>query len=71
MEDCLRQTDADLEPALAAAQTPLVKDALRRETETAMGLGIFGAPALVTPDGELFWGNDRLEEALDWASGAR
>ena len=30
-------------------------------------LGIFGAPSFVTPDGELFWGNDRLERALVWA----
>ena len=22
----------------------------------------------VTADGELFWGNDRLEQALDWAT---
>lgn len=71
VEDCLRQTGADLEPALSAATTPLVKDLLRRETEEAIRLGIFGAPALVTPDGELFWGNDRLEEALDWAAGTR
>jgi 2-hydroxychromene-2-carboxylate isomerase len=30
-------------------------------------LGIFGAPTFVTPDGELFWGNDRLENAIAWA----
>jgi 2-hydroxychromene-2-carboxylate isomerase len=71
VEDCLRQTGADLDPALTAAQTPLVKDALRRETDTAISLGVFGAPALVTADGELFWGNDRLEEALDWAAGRK
>lgn len=43
------------------------KSALRMETEEAMRLGIFGAPSFVTADGELFWGNDRLEAALDWA----
>jgi hypothetical protein len=31
-----------------------------------MCLGIFGAPTFIV-DGELFWGNDRLEAALDWA----
>jgi hypothetical protein len=25
----------------------------------------------VTTDGEVFWGNDRLEQGLDWAVGAR
>jgi 2-hydroxychromene-2-carboxylate isomerase len=43
------------------------KDALRAQTEEAQRLGIFGAPSFVTADGELFWGNDRLEAALDWA----
>jgi 2-hydroxychromene-2-carboxylate isomerase len=29
--------------------------------------GLFGSPSFLTADGELFWGNDRLESALDWA----
>jgi 2-hydroxychromene-2-carboxylate isomerase len=41
---------------------------LRAQTEEAQRLGIFGAPSFVTADGELFWGNDRLEAALDWAT---
>ncbi|WP_158817868.1 2-hydroxychromene-2-carboxylate isomerase [Methylocapsa sp. S129] len=44
-----------------------VKDKLRSETARAESLGIFGAPNLVTADGEIFWGNDRLEEGIDWA----
>lgn len=48
-------------------ETGEVKAALRSEVEEASRLGIFGAPSFVTPDGELFWGNDRLEEALEWA----
>jgi 2-hydroxychromene-2-carboxylate isomerase len=39
------------------------KIALRARTEEAMELGIFGAPTFVVGD-ELFWGDDRLEEAL-------
>ena len=49
------------------AQGDPVKSALRTQTEEAQRLGIFGAPAFVAADGELFWGNDRLEAALDWA----
>lgn len=45
-----------------------VKDALRAETEAARDLKIFGAPAFVAEDGELFWGNDRLEMAVEWAA---
>jgi 2-hydroxychromene-2-carboxylate isomerase len=40
---------------------------LRQQTDEAQRLGIFGAPTFVTADGELFWGNDRLERALQWA----
>jgi 2-hydroxychromene-2-carboxylate isomerase len=32
---------------------------------------MFGAPNFVTEDGEWFWGNDRLEQALAWAQGRR
>jgi 2-hydroxychromene-2-carboxylate isomerase len=52
---------------LATARSEAVKDELRRATTTARERGIFGAPSLVTADGELFWGNDRLEQALSWA----
>jgi 2-hydroxychromene-2-carboxylate isomerase len=54
-------------PALAAAQSDTIKARLRRETEEAQRLGLFGAPSFVCADGELFWGNDRLEPALRWA----
>ena len=54
-------------PALAEAQSEAIKSQLRAETERARELGIFGAPSFVTADGELFWGNDRLEPALAWA----
>jgi 2-hydroxychromene-2-carboxylate isomerase len=50
------------------AQSADGKDALRAQTERAAGLGIFGAPSFVA-DGELFWGNDRLEAAVAWAAG--
>jgi 2-hydroxychromene-2-carboxylate isomerase len=57
----------DAEAALAAANTPKNKDALRRQTEEAASRGLFGAPSF-TIGNELFWGNDRLEAALAWAT---
>jgi 2-hydroxychromene-2-carboxylate isomerase len=67
--EALRQTEIDLETAVSAARTDLVKHALRKQTDEALARGIFGAPMIETADGELFWGNDRLDEALDWALG--
>lgn len=43
------------------------KQALRSQTEAAVKRGVFGAPSFTTADGELFWGDDRLEQALAWA----
>jgi 2-hydroxychromene-2-carboxylate isomerase len=59
--------DTDPAALLAAAQTDAIKDQLRAATAEAQQLGVFGAPTFITPDGELFWGNDRLERALAWA----
>lgn len=39
---------------------------LRQQTESAIKQGVFGAPSFQVGD-ELFWGNDRLEHAIDWA----
>jgi len=39
---------------------------LREQTAEAERRGIFGAPTFFAR-GELFWGNDRLEQALAWA----
>ena len=51
---------------LSVATTDANKARLKSQTQEAADLGIFGAPSFVTPDGELFWGNDRLETALAW-----
>jgi 2-hydroxychromene-2-carboxylate isomerase len=61
----------DAAAALTQSQSDTIKGALREQTAQAQSLGIFGAPAFVTGDGELFWGNDRLEQALAWAGKAR
>jgi 2-hydroxychromene-2-carboxylate isomerase len=53
--------------AVAAAEAPEGKNALRQATDQAQLLGIYGAPSFTTGSGELFWGNDRLEQAIAWA----
>lgn len=59
----------DADAAEAAWNDPVWKERLKRENETAVAAGIFGAPAIVI-DGELFWGNDRKPQVERWlASG--
>jgi 2-hydroxychromene-2-carboxylate isomerase len=54
---------------LKAVETDAVKGALREATDRAGDLGVEGVPALVV-DGQVFWGDDRLEEAVEAARGA-
>lgn len=58
---------ADPNSTFAAAEASSNKDRLKSECALARSIGVPGAPAVVTGDGEVFWGNDRLEQAVDWA----
>jgi 2-hydroxychromene-2-carboxylate isomerase len=61
----------DAAAILARAASPEVKAGLREQTEAAQRRGIFGAPSFIVGGelgDELFWGNDRLEQALTWAA---
>jgi 2-hydroxychromene-2-carboxylate isomerase len=49
-------------------ETRSVKDKLRAATDEALALGLEGIPTIAVGD-ELFWGDDRLEEAARAASG--
>jgi len=64
--ELLRDVGADPAAVLTEAGSDAVKAKLRANTEEAVRLGIFGAPSFVA-NGELFWGNDRLADALVWA----
>ncbi|HZV21728.1 MAG TPA: 2-hydroxychromene-2-carboxylate isomerase [Hyphomicrobiales bacterium] len=69
IEAALAEAGAVAATAFAAAESPEIKAKLRANTEEAQARGIFGAPSFTTEDGELFWGDDRLEQALTWAGG--
>jgi 2-hydroxychromene-2-carboxylate isomerase len=51
---------------LKAVETRGVKEALREATDRAGDLGVEGVPAVVV-GGEVFWGDDRIEEAVEAA----
>ena len=56
---------------LERAESDANKALLKAECSRAAEIGVVGAPCLVTEDGEVFWGNDRLEQGLDWAARRR
>ena len=57
------------ENVLELATSADTKAHLRSNVETAQSKGLFGAPSFLVGD-ELFWGDDRLKDALDWATKA-
>jgi len=60
MRDVLARAGHDADAVLARIATPEVKDDLRRRTDEAIGLGIFGAPSFVVGE-KIYWGQDRME----------
>lgn len=68
LESCLEAAGLGSD-FLNRAQDPGIKAALFSQTQTAAERGVFGAPAFFAGD-ELFWGDDRLEQALTWAGRA-
>ena len=60
----------DPDRVTALADSTEIRNALARETAEAEALGVFGAPSFVVA-GEVFWGDDRLEDAIAWARDGR
>ncbi|PCC72585.1 2-hydroxychromene-2-carboxylate isomerase [Nannocystis exedens] len=65
----LAEVGLDAAAILARAESPAIKDELRRRTDEAIARGVFGVPTYFVGD-QLFWGQDRadmVEEALGGA----
>lgn len=66
----LRDIGQDPSRVLPLADSDHAKAALTAETDAARELGIFGSPTF-TVGRELFWGDDRLEDAISWHRSGR
>jgi 2-hydroxychromene-2-carboxylate isomerase len=66
LSDTLREIGQDPARTLAAAADPEIDASYEAATDQARRLGIFGSPTFVA-NGELFWGDDRLEDAVAWS----
>jgi 2-hydroxychromene-2-carboxylate isomerase len=64
--DIVTTVGGDAQTVLAQATQDATKAELRANTDAAAALGVFGAPSFTIGD-EIFWGNDRLEQALAYA----
>jgi len=65
LSESLRDIGQDPQSVLALANSSETEAALMAATDIARELGIFGSPTFVVGR-ELFWGDDRLEDAISW-----
>ncbi len=70
IDDLLAELGLDGAAVRAEADSPAWKPRLRDATARATARGIFGAPTFLVGE-EMFWGNDRLEQAIAWAARGR
>ena len=66
LSESLAEIGRDPEYVVSQAQSEKIENALAAETDNAMGLGVFGSPTFVV-DGDVFWGDDRLDDAIFWS----
>ena len=59
--------DKDSDSVIGRANSRQIEKQLVAETDVARSLGIFGSPTFVVRE-EIFWGDDRLETALEWCN---
>jgi 2-hydroxychromene-2-carboxylate isomerase len=70
LSESLRDIGQDAARVLKLAGSQDTAAALTAETDAARELAIFGSPTFVVGR-ELFWGDDRMEDAISWAKSGR
>ena len=63
----LNEIGLDAVKTIKLAQTDEIEKIYLENTEIAKNKGIFGSPSFVI-DNEVFWGDDRCEDAIKWLS---
>ena len=53
------------EPNLSEIMQEIIEAKYEKNTNTAFKSGVFGSPTFIY-DGEVFWGDDRLEDCIKW-----
>lgn len=65
LSDSLRAAGQEPKAIVARATAAEAVERLATETEKAAALGVFGSPTFVVGS-EVFWGDDRLDDAMSW-----
>ena len=67
LSQCLREIGHSPDRVRGLANSEVIGKTYGNATAHARSLGIFGSPSFVVDGHELFWGDDRLEDAIAWA----
>jgi 2-hydroxychromene-2-carboxylate isomerase len=65
LSESLREVGQRPEPIIEEARSDRIEKRYQEATQEAKSLGVFGSPTFVV-NGEIFWGDDRLDDAISW-----
>ena len=65
LTEIFEELDIDHDETIKKANEDKIKDQYLQNTETAYKNGVFGSPSFIY-EGEVFWGDDRLEDCIKW-----
>jgi 2-hydroxychromene-2-carboxylate isomerase len=70
LSDALSEIGQNPARVVEAAKSEEIGERYKAATEEAKSLGVFGSPTFVV-DGEVFWGDDRVDDAIRWSKATR
>jgi 2-hydroxychromene-2-carboxylate isomerase len=70
LSDALREIGQSPDRVVEAAKSEEIGERYQAATEEAKSVGVFGSPTFVV-DGEVFWGDDRVDDAIRWGRDSR
>jgi 2-hydroxychromene-2-carboxylate isomerase len=65
LQETLRHIGQDPDRVIQSARSEPIEQAYKEATDEARRLNVFGSPSFVI-EGEVFWGDDRLHDAIEW-----
>tara|TARA_E500000075_G_scaffold135060_1_gene154150 strand:- start:2019 stop:2618 length:600 start_codon:yes stop_codon:yes gene_type:complete len=65
LSEILQELKLNKDKVIAQAQSTEIENKYLENTEKAYSLGVFGSPTFIF-EGEVFWGDDRLEDCIKW-----
>jgi len=67
LSEILQELKLNKDEVIAQAQSTEIENKYLENTEKAYSLGVFGSPTFIF-EGEVFWGDDRLEDCIKWVN---